>query len=77
MKFSFTKVLLFSFVGIIIIVGLAFYAGVLTKQSLDEGKTEEKSNGFVIDTTTEEVTEQKGKSPSQPDIKVDFASENG
>ncbi len=75
MKFSFTKVLLFSFVGIIVIAGLAFYAGVLVKQSLDDGKTEDENKGFVIDTTNEEVSEIVGKSPSQPDIKVDFAKE--
>lgn len=75
MKFSFSRVLLFSFVGIIVIVGLAFYAGVITKQSLDDGKTDDGSNRFVIDSNTEEVAENKGKSPSQPDIKVDYAKE--
>lgn len=75
MKFSFTKVLLFSFVGIIVIVGLAFYAGVLTKQSLDGGKTEADSKRFSIDTNSEAVTEPEGKSPGQPDIKVDYAKD--
>jgi len=72
MKFSISKVVLFSFLGLIVIVGLAFYAGVLSKKMLEDGKSEGETNHFTISSAKDE---EKGKSPIQTQIKVDYAKE--
>lgn len=75
MKFSFSKVLLFSFIGLIVIAGLAFYAGVLTKKSLEDIESADNKGSFSFETTTKELTESNGKDPSQPHIEVEFAKD--
>jgi len=75
MKLSLSKVVLFGFLGIIVIVGLAFYAGVLVKKSLDDGDAKEGGNRLIVSSTTEDSGKSSGKSPSQPQIKVDYTKE--
>ncbi|RHW39303.1 quinonprotein alcohol dehydrogenase [Lysinibacillus yapensis] len=74
MRVSFSKMVLFGFLAFIMICGLAFYAGVLTKQSLEDYKEDEKSPHLVVRDTAEEKTSDS-KSSSQPHIKVDYANE--
>lgn len=73
MKIEGSKLVIFGFFTILFIVGIAFYAGVLTKNIItgDQAKTE-KTRFTVI---SNEAPIQEGKNPSQPDIKVEYAKE--
>ncbi len=77
MKFSAGKVILFAFITIVVIVGLAFYAGVLTMSSFKDYVVENESKTLVISPSSEQEENSEAKpvkSPSQPDIKVELAN---
>lgn len=72
MKFDFSKVVLFGFVTCLVIIVLSFYAGSLTKHFLNIDDGDQKSHRFTLSNSGKE---KEGKSPSQSNIKVDFAKE--
>lgn len=76
MKSSSSKVLVFGFIVLIILLGIAFYAGALTKHFITLDQIEEGTERFSLDSTNEEnVT--NGINPAQPNIDVSYAKTNG
>lgn len=74
MKLDASKVIIFGTFLVLIIVFFAFYAGGLVKESLSDGSETGKTERFAVEGSTEKPVSE-GKSPSQPDIQVNLASE--
>lgn len=74
MKSSSSKVLVFGFIVLIILIGIAFYAGALTKHFITLDEVEEGTDRFSLDSINEEnVT--NGINPAQPNIEVSYAKD--
>ncbi len=74
MKISASKLLVFGFIVLIILVAFAFYAGALTKHIINYDRTDEETGRFTISTTNEE-SEDDTVSPGQPKINVSYAKD--
>lgn len=75
MRNSLAKWLVFGLLAILIICGLAFYGGVLTKQSMEDLTDEDTRTPLIVGETGGEAESGTGKSPSRPHLKVDYAKE--
>lgn len=77
MKISSSKLIVFGFIVILVLIGFAFYAGALTKHIINYDRTDEKPERFTIEEESEPEPELEliGKSPGQSDIAVSYAKE--
>jgi len=76
LKSNLGKITLFGFLILLVIVCIAFFAGYLTKDILKDYDVKEETNHLTVNTEVKEDINpvKTGKSPSQPNIKVELAS---